>query len=51
MLEPATGAILAMANYPGIDPNNIEGANAALFKNRAITDMFEPGSVFKVVAA
>jgi cell division protein FtsI (penicillin-binding protein 3) len=51
MLEPATGAILAMANYPGIDPNNIMASNAALFKNRAITDMFEPGSVFKIVAA
>ncbi|MBM2841332.1 MAG: Penicillin-binding protein, partial [Bacteroidetes bacterium] len=51
MLQPSTGAILAMANYPGIDPNHIEGADTALFKNRAITDMFEPGSVFKVVAA
>jgi cell division protein FtsI (penicillin-binding protein 3) len=51
MLEPTTGAILAMANYPGIDPNNIDGVNPALFKNRVITDMFEPGSVFKIVAA
>ncbi len=51
MLEPSTGSVLAMANYPGIDPNNIEGADESLFKNRAITDMFEPGSVFKVVAA
>ncbi|MEK9138284.1 MAG: penicillin-binding protein 2, partial [Bacteroidota bacterium] len=51
MLEPGTGAILAMANYPVIDPNNIENVDAALFKNRALTDMFEPGSVFKVVTA
>jgi cell division protein FtsI (penicillin-binding protein 3) len=51
MLEPVTGAILAMANYPVFDPNNIEASNARFFKNRAITDMFEPGSVFKVVAA
>ena len=51
MLEPSTGAVLAMANYPGVDPNSIEGVNPALFKNRAITDMFEPGSVFKIVAA
>jgi cell division protein FtsI/penicillin-binding protein 2 len=51
MLEPSTGAILAMANFPCIDPNNIETANATLLKNRAITDMFEPGSVFKIVAA
>ena len=51
MLDPSTGAVLAMANYPGIDPNGIEGVNPALFKNRAITDMFEPGSVFKIVAA
>jgi cell division protein FtsI (penicillin-binding protein 3) len=51
MLDPSTGGVLAMANYPGIDPNAIEGVNPALFKNRAITDMFEPGSVFKIVAA
>lgn len=51
MLDPSTGAVLAMANYPGIDPNGVEGVNPALFKNRAITDMFEPGSVFKIVAA
>lgn len=51
MLEPATGAILAMANYPGIDPNSIEATNPSLLKNRAITDMFEPGSVFKIVTA
>lgn len=51
MLEPATGALLAMANYPGMDPNNIIRTDATLFRNRVITDMFEPGSVFKVVAA
>lgn len=51
MLEPSTGAVLAMANYPGIDPNSIEGVDPVLLKNRAITDMFEPGSVFKIVAA
>lgn len=51
MIEPATGAILAIANYPGVDPNNTGGVDPGLFKNRAITDMFEPGSVFKIVAA
>ena len=51
MLDPATGEVLAMANFPSINPNNLNGTDEALLKNRIITDMFEPGSVFKVVVA
>jgi len=51
MLDPQTGEVLAMANAPGINPNNIGKAEEARLKNRIITDMFEPGSVFKIVVA
>jgi cell division protein FtsI (penicillin-binding protein 3) len=40
-----------MANYPTADPANLRAASPAALKNRTITDMFEPGSVFKIVTA
>ena len=48
-----TGDILAMVNQPAGNPNRLEDRRAALLKNRAITDIFEPGSTIKpfVVAA
>lgn len=49
MLEPKTGEVLAMANAPSVNPNNVHNADQAALRNRAITDMFEPGSVFKIV--
>jgi|TARA_B100001094_G_scaffold156541_1_gene151530 cell division protein FtsI (penicillin-binding protein 3) len=39
--------ILAMANYPSFDPNNRRGMDASLLSNRAVTDLFEPGSTIK----
>ena len=51
ILDPATGEILAMANAPAMDPANPTGTSQAVMKNRTITDMFEPGSVFKIVTA
>jgi cell division protein FtsI (penicillin-binding protein 3) len=51
MLDPNTGEILAMANYPLIDPADPGKEDQANTRNRTITDMFEPGSVFKVVTA
>jgi cell division protein FtsI (penicillin-binding protein 3) len=51
ILDPSTGEILAMANSPAMDPSNPAGTSLAVMKNRAITDMFEPGSVFKIVTA
>ncbi len=47
VMEPTTGAILAMANYPGFDPNQYGDYGAARYRNRAITDPYEPGSTFK----
>lgn len=49
--DPRTGEILAMANLPLYDPNDPGGAPAKWRRNRTITDLYEPGSTFKVVAA
>ncbi len=52
--EPATGAILAMANYPTYDPNefyNTQKYPIDWQRNRALTDVYEPGSTFKIVSA
>jgi len=43
------GAILAMANAPTIDANRFGVARPDLRRNRAVTDMYEPGSTFKIV--
>jgi cell division protein FtsI (penicillin-binding protein 3) len=51
VLDPWTGAVLAIANVPRFDPNNIGASSPAVFRNRAITDMHEPGSTFKAVLA
>ncbi|MCA9774376.1 MAG: transpeptidase family protein [Myxococcales bacterium] len=53
VLDPRTGAVLAMANWPTFNPNNISRARPASWRNRAVTDVFEPGSTIKpfVVAA
>jgi cell division protein FtsI (penicillin-binding protein 3) len=49
VLDPKTGAILAMAVAPGFDTNNFARVPAELQRNRAVTDTYEPGSIFKVV--
>ncbi len=49
IMNPRTGEILAMANYPMFDPNSLEPENLARARNPAVTDLYEPGSVFKVV--
>lgn len=51
VMEPKTGQILAMANRPGFDLNYISKFNKDEMRNRAVCDMFEPGSVFKIVPA
>lgn len=49
--DPRSGEILALANVPQYNPNNPGSTPATLRRNRVITDPFEPGSTFKVVAA
>jgi cell division protein FtsI (penicillin-binding protein 3) len=46
-LDPRTGEILAMANYPTFNPNQPASAPPAHRRNRSITDRFEPGSTIK----
>ncbi|MDP6655407.1 MAG: penicillin-binding protein 2 [SAR324 cluster bacterium] len=48
-LHSKTGAILAMASYPGFDPNRYQQYSRALQLNRATTSGYEPGSTFKMV--
>jgi cell division protein FtsI (penicillin-binding protein 3) len=49
VLDPRTGAILAMAQAPGYDANKASNVPAGLQRNRAVTDTYEPGSTFKLV--
>ncbi|HVL80988.1 MAG TPA: penicillin-binding protein 2 [Actinomycetota bacterium] len=50
-LDPRTGEILAMANSPTFDPNDLSTVEEGATRNRAVTDVFEPGSVSKVITA
>lgn len=50
VLDPKTGEILAMATYPTFDPNNFTEFAAENFKNRAVQDMYSPGSVYKLIS-
>jgi len=47
VLDAKTGEVLALANWPTYNPNNHEKPNANLSRNRAVTDLFEPGSTMK----
>jgi cell division protein FtsI (penicillin-binding protein 3) len=49
VLDPRTGAVLAMAVAPRFDANAFGSVSADRRRNRAITDMYEPGSTFKLV--
>jgi cell division protein FtsI (penicillin-binding protein 3) len=51
VMDPRTGEILALANQPTYDPNAYQKFGAAARRDRAVTDAFEPGSVFKVILA
>jgi cell division protein FtsI (penicillin-binding protein 3) len=49
LMRPQTGEILALSNYPQVNLNKVQNADA--LKNRVVSDMYEPGSVFKIVTA
>ena len=51
MLDPRSGAVFAMASYPGFDPNRFGEYEETRWRNRAVQDAFEPGSTFKLVTA
>lgn len=51
VMDPYTGDILALANRPTYDPNNIKEYPVEARRNRAVCDFFEPGSSFKIVTA
>jgi cell division protein FtsI (penicillin-binding protein 3) len=49
VMDPNTGEILAMANWPRFNPNNASEAPAEWRMNRAVTALYEPGSTFKLI--
>ena len=49
ILESATGKILAMASYPGFNPNDFSHYKQRSFRNQGLTSVYEPGSTFKVI--
>ncbi|MFQ5485230.1 MAG: peptidoglycan D,D-transpeptidase FtsI family protein, partial [Desulfobacterales bacterium] len=51
VMDPETGGVLALAHYPFFNPNSFQEFNKATWRNRAITDPFEPGSTLKIFTA
>ncbi|MGH7739297.1 MAG: peptidoglycan D,D-transpeptidase FtsI family protein, partial [bacterium] len=49
VMNPHTGAILALANFPDFDPNNFDAYGKEIWSDRAVAAAFEPGSTFKIV--
>lgn len=50
-IKPQTGEVLAMASYPTFDPKKIDKNSQDGMRNRGITDIYEPGSTFKMITA
>jgi len=51
VIDPKTGQILALANMPTFDPNHVDQSNANSRRDRAVTDIYEPGSTLKTITA
>ena len=51
VMDPATGEILALANRPAFNPNRFAAYPSSRWKNRAVADAYEPGSIFKIFTA
>lgn len=51
VMDPRTGAILAMASYPRFNPNSYPEYDLARWRNTTVMDLFEPGSSFKAITA
>jgi cell division protein FtsI (penicillin-binding protein 3) len=51
VFEPRTGEVLALANRPTFNPNRFGAYTSASWRNRAVADNYEPGSIFKVITA
>ncbi len=49
IMDPHTGDIIAMANYPSFDPGSYQDYSYNLYKNPFISDLYEPGSTFKPI--
>lgn len=49
VMAPATGELLAVAHYPEFNPNNYGDFSRSRYRNRSVTDAFEPGSIMKVI--
>lgn len=51
VMDPRSGEILAIANRPTFNPNRFASFSSARWRNRAVTDAYEPGSMFKIFTA
>ncbi len=51
VMNPQTGAVLALAHYPLFNPNSYADFEKSIWRNRALTDTFEPGSTMKIFSA
>ncbi len=51
VMDPSSGELLAVAHYPLFNPNVFSQYDSSLWRNRAVTDAFEPGSIMKIFTA